>query len=288
MKRLYTLLLLLSLVAPVAHAQVSAVDSSYLMDAFTRTPFVFEGTTIYTESFTVPAESGGESWYTSSIVQVQKVFRGNLSCGTVEFITRGGTIGNVSYGSRYDLKLGVGTRNIFFADTSIFPDLNATVTNAIVLSSGYDNVEGAIHIIQEHGDFPDAMAVYGFYTNWQHLPDFYTYLQAMPNINRVDCPQPSPPSLFEVQDSSTTLKVYPNPTGSQLVVEQVLEKEGLVYINLLDASGKIIMTPMNGTRYDKGVLLKKELNISFLPPGVYHLQLVAGGEITDTVKLIKK
>ena len=285
MKRLLPFLLLL--VAPAAYA-CGGMDSATMVETFKTSPFVFEGTTIYTESFTVPAESGGESWYTSSIVQVQKVFRGNLSCGTVEFITRGGTIGNVSYGSRYGLSLGVGTRKVFFADTSIFPDLNATVTNTVVLSSGYDNFQGAIHIIKEHGDFPDAMAVYGFYTNWQHLPDFYTYLQAMPNINRVDCPQPSPPSLFEVQDSSTTLKVYPNPTGSQLVVEQVLEKEGLVYINLLDASGKIIMTPMNGTRYDKGVLLKKELNISFLPPGVYHLQLVAAGEIVGTSKLIKK
>ena len=291
MNKIILFLLAALLAAPAAKAQLYPGDSTFLMQTFLNTPYIFEGTVLYSESYEASVD-GGTPMFTSHIIDVQKVFRGNLACGTVEFITRGGVMGNRGSTSDGMLNMGPGGRAIIFADASAFPDHNASVTNPVVLSAVFEHQMGIIDIVKENGDDARDMAVYGFWTNWQHLTDFYAYLESMPNISRVDCPQPAPSAHVVVQENkeggTDLLSVYPNPTDGVLTIEQEVKKEGIVFLKVIDTNGKTVMTPMQGIPYPSYDRVKQILNISFLPAGIYRIELSVTGEVIGTATIIKR
>ncbi|MCU0327172.1 MAG: T9SS type A sorting domain-containing protein [Spirosomaceae bacterium] len=74
------------------------------------------------------------------------------------------------------------------------------------------------------------------------------------------------------------IKVYPNPTSSKVLVENIQQTIGENYIYLSDNSGKLI----GRWQFQD----KKEINLEPLPTGIYYLKITTNGK-TFGKKLIK-
>ena len=107
--------------------------------------------------------------YTSNIISVYKVFKGELKSSTVELITMGGTVGNDREDVSYGLKLDEGSVGIF-----------TCVPNSVKLSKGskynrlrpYSEIQGFIHYDLAKGNAKDMFHVYKNVTQ-----DVYAALQ---------------------------------------------------------------------------------------------------------------
>ena len=80
--------------------------------------------------------------YTSNVVEVYKVFKGNITAAQVEIITEGGTVGNDMLVVNPGLKLREGEIGIFFANLSGIEKTDPQNSNAIFKL--YASVQGFI------------------------------------------------------------------------------------------------------------------------------------------------
>ncbi len=83
--------------------------------------------------------------------------------------------------------------------------------------------------------------------------------------------------INSLSSNGNDLKVYPNPTSSDLTIE--LKKDGIFKIELIDVTGKVVL--LKSTEEEK-----LNLNINFLSNGVYYLKAKSQNTM-NVVKIIK-
>lgn len=85
--------------------------------------------------------------------------------------------------------------------------------------------------------------------------------------------------LLSAEDEiNTTIKIYPNPTSSKILVETIQQTIDKNYIYLSDNLGKLL----EKWHFQD----KKEINLEHLPAGIYYLKIETNGKVLSR-KLIK-
>ncbi len=107
-------LLFLLFVALSSHAQTE-IDTSALLNAMNQAPFIFEGKVI--EQCTYEEPNSGII-YTNNIMEITKVIKGNLNCGTVSMITEGGEYLDRYMEVTHTTKFNVNVQGIFACKTN--------------------------------------------------------------------------------------------------------------------------------------------------------------------------
>jgi|GEM_PF-3646718 len=103
----------LGLLLILANGQLLAQEVlKTLEERINEITYVFEGRVISSNSY--ETKNGGFI-NTSNTIQISRVFKGNLQCGTVEFITDGGDIGHRKVDISHNLDLHRGMTGIFLA-----------------------------------------------------------------------------------------------------------------------------------------------------------------------------
>ena len=103
------------LVAQPLSAQLYEVQ---LNDRIDRSAYIFEGKVLESNSFYGP---GGRMIYTSHLVQVYSVFKGECPGDQVEIVTAGGSVDGQSVEITHNLELFKGQHGIFFANPTTRP-----------------------------------------------------------------------------------------------------------------------------------------------------------------------
>lgn len=88
-------------------------------------------------------------------------------------------------------------------------------------------------------------------------------------------------SVEENLEVPVTVTIYPNPASEAINIrfESVVDK--LIQVQFMDAQGRIVKTD----RIDISVL-QKTINLQDLPPGVYFMRLIKGGQ-ANVYKIVK-
>jgi hypothetical protein len=89
----------------------------------------------------------------------------------------------------------------------------------------------------------------------------------------------------ETGDRISSARVYPNPFRDKTTVEYELMKDGDVFIQVLDISGKKILAVLNGKQHIG--LNKFAIETSDLSPGAYLLEIRSGEQI-QVIKILKE
>lgn len=151
MNRISLFFFLLSLISADLSAQLQAVS---LQQRVENSNLVFEAKVLSKTSFW---DTDRRHIYTSNLVSVYKVFKGQLNSSTVEVITIGGIVGNEMEKVSYGLDLQVGSVGVF-----------TCIPNNTKLNSGsknlqlrpYAEIQGFIHYDLATGTARDVFKVY--------------------------------------------------------------------------------------------------------------------------------
>ena len=77
-----------------------------------------------------------------------------------------------------------------------------------------------------------------------------------------------------INDSLSSLTVYPNPVKDVLTISYQKEKTGVVRIKIFDFNGRVVL---QSEAQKDNTLLDKSINVSSLKPGIYYLQVTSEG-----------
>ncbi len=91
--------------------------------------------------------------------------------------------------------------------------------------------------------------------------------------------------ITQLNGIPTIFNVYPNPAKDQITLNINTSKNIDIFIELIDASGKIILK--QNMSFDK-TKTDQQINISSVANGVYFLKLIPKEGSTQTIKLIKE
>lgn len=142
------------------------------LDRISYMDYVFEGTVIAKNSY---LNSANNFIYTSNTVQISRIYKGELDCGTVEIITLGGTVDTLGLSLSHNLEFGVGETGIFLAEPTT-RELSATdfysETNSDKLFIPYGD-EG---FFKYYMDGINHMVTLPWGT-WDSLPPIYNLLE---------------------------------------------------------------------------------------------------------------
>lgn len=167
----------------------------------------------------------------------------------------------------------------------------------------------ASYMLQSSTPFALASDNKGDYFNWSVTPGTYTITATPYSLNfgrgkpgktttitvKIINSKELPPSITgskREQPESTLekgffLKIYPNPVEKSGFVEFEVPHTASISVTLLDATGNTVQQIFTG-RADNGVLHRKAIQTSGLPPGVYFCRLVTAEGIMLVSKLVKQ
>ncbi len=171
--------LLLSLCIIQGNAQVIQKD---LLDIVNNSQYIFEGTVIRTESYW---NSNQDFIYTSHTLEIHKIFKGNLLCGTIEIITAGGRVGDDEIEVSHNLTLSRGERGLFACNDASFPSSAIDFypeTNQMPLEVTYSE--------QGYFKYYDDMvnvAAANIFLSFDSLAQVYDVVELLTQVNYIDC-----------------------------------------------------------------------------------------------------
>jgi hypothetical protein len=107
----------------------------------TQSEYVFEGTVIESNPY---YDESGKYINTSNTIEITKIFKGDIQCGTIELITRGGTVNGESTFIPHELRVIKGSSGIFLCEStnsplSIVDFYSETNYNMVEPSFGYQS-----------------------------------------------------------------------------------------------------------------------------------------------------
>lgn len=153
-----------------------------ISERITNATYIFEGKVIRVNSYWT-ADLG--YIYTSSTIEIHKIFKGAIDCGTVEVITEGGTVGDKTLSISHNLILKKGMKGIFLTNTTqhelpstdFYPE-----TDSMKLDIPYD-LQGYIKYFDDGINFSVS--------DWQFqldsLVQVYNLIDLYTQLNYVDC-----------------------------------------------------------------------------------------------------
>ena len=113
--QIYCTLLLTLVLSSSIKAQEVEVD---ILTRVNSVNYIFEGTVIHSKAYFT---NNNRYIYTSNTVEITKILKGNIHCGTVEIITNGGRTGNLEVSPSHSLTLGEGSSGIFLCSETNRP-----------------------------------------------------------------------------------------------------------------------------------------------------------------------
>ena len=153
-----------------------------ILDRINQVDYIFEGIVLESTSY----YSDNDRYIrTSNLVEITKILKGNLTCGTVEIITNGGTIGNKELSISHSLELYKNNMGIFLCDLtnrplSIVDFYNET--NAEKLEGKFENQS----FIQYWWDGQQINAS-DIWQNYDSLALVYNVMEQISGYNFIDC-----------------------------------------------------------------------------------------------------
>jgi hypothetical protein len=106
MKRIYILIAMIISFA-TTHAQEIPKD---IVERINAVDYIFEGEVLNTQSYQVATS---HDIYTSNLIQITKIFKGSVVCGTIELITVGGRYNNMESYTSHTLQPEIGDKGVF-------------------------------------------------------------------------------------------------------------------------------------------------------------------------------
>jgi hypothetical protein len=142
---------------------LSALNAQYIEVPLERkiqnAPFIFEGEVISSQSF-MPEEQ--KIIYTSHVIKISKILKGDFPNDEVEIITVGGSVNGLRLDVTNNLMLHDGWEGIFFCRNTVRPSLNRSNSN--VALRVYEGEQGFIRY-QNHFGSTTAKTVFHHYEN---------------------------------------------------------------------------------------------------------------------------
>lgn len=89
-----------------------------LLDRINAVNYIFEGKVLESKPYFT---NNGQYIRTSNLVQITKILKGNLRCGTIEIITNGGELDNKEISISHSLELYPNAMGIFLCNETIRP-----------------------------------------------------------------------------------------------------------------------------------------------------------------------
>lgn len=86
-----------------------------IIERINQVDYIFEGKVIESNSYEV---NSGKTIYTSNTIEIYKVFKGNITCGTIELICNDGAVGDREQTSSHTLNLQKGQQGVFLGKTT--------------------------------------------------------------------------------------------------------------------------------------------------------------------------
>lgn len=161
------------------HSQEIPVD---IVDRVNAVEFIFEGTVINSEAYYT---NDGAYIHTSNTVEITKILKGRISCGTIEIITQGGQIDDDALKLSHSLELSEGSTGIFLCDETdkplsvidYYPE-----TNPEKLEATFENQS----FIRYWWDGQGYNAA-DLWQNYDSLAQVYNVMEVITGYNFVDC-----------------------------------------------------------------------------------------------------
>lgn len=153
-----------------------------IVDRINAVDYIFEGTVIKSTPYKT---ENGKYILTSNTIEIHKVLKGDLSCGTVELVTSGGMVDDLWVEVSHSLDLRKGCTGIFlakgtnkelspidfFSETN-YQKLEATFENQSFIKYWYDGVEWKASDV---------------WANFHHFAELYDFAEFITGYNFIDC-----------------------------------------------------------------------------------------------------
>jgi hypothetical protein len=181
-----------------------------IVDRLNSVNFIFEGTVIHSEAY---FDGNGAYIYTSNTVEISRILKGEIECGTIEIITQGGQVGGESVQVSHSLQLIEGSMGIFLCDETNAP-LSVVdfypETNVEKLEATFENQS----FIRYWWDGQGINAA-DLWLNYDSLAAIYNATEAITGLSYIECTS-NPNSLINDNPYNFNEKeeVFPTYTKS--------------------------------------------------------------------------
>lgn len=153
-----------------------------LIDRANVVEFIFEEKVIESHPY---YSNNGRSIRASNTIQITKILKGNLECGTVEIITNGGEINRESLEISHSLNLDAGSVGLFLCDLTdrpvsvldFYPE-----TNLMKLEGTFERQS----FIRYWWDGEGINAA-DIWSNFDQLVNFYNLAELVTGLTFIDC-----------------------------------------------------------------------------------------------------
>jgi hypothetical protein len=144
--------------------------------------FIFEGKVINSEPYYT---NNGGYIHTSNTVEITKILKGEIECGTIEIITKGGTIANRTIEVSHALELIEGSSGIFLCTETDRP--NSIIdfypeTNLEVLEATFENQSFIRYWWNGH-----EINATDIWQNYDSLAQVYNVAEVITGLQFIDC-----------------------------------------------------------------------------------------------------
>lgn len=183
--RTQAFLMILFTIAPVGLVLSQEIPID-IIDRVNAVDYIFEGKVIHSTPYKT---ANGKYIYTSNTIQITKILKGDLTCGTVELITDGGFVDDLGVEVSHSLDLRKGCSGIFLAKGTAkelsaidfytennLPKLEATFENQSFIKYWHDGVEWRVS---------------DMWANFDSLAQVYNLAELITGLNFVDCGLPN-------------------------------------------------------------------------------------------------
>jgi hypothetical protein len=198
-------------------AAIAQEELTPIIDRITGADYIFEGQVIASQPY---FNHDQNSIYTSNIIVISKIFKGNLQCGTVEIITSGGQVGDVIETNSHLATLTTGTTGIFLCGDNI----NELPANP-PLSPSNSNVLNLLYENQSYIQYTyvgQDIQISDMTQQFASLIDLYNLTEAVTQISYTDCGNAT--AVLPVPPSASVSPYRPDPVPDYTLPEYGREK----------------------------------------------------------------
>lgn len=153
-----------------------------LLDRVQKSNYIFEGIVLETKPYKTTDD---RMIYTSNLIEITKVFKGELECGTVELITTGGIVNEKEVSQSHALTLEKGYKGIFMAALT---NKELSAVN-FFNETNLEKLEGRFETQSYIKYLEDGAILKAFdkFQSWDSIVKLYDLTTIATGINYIDC-----------------------------------------------------------------------------------------------------
>lgn len=224
MKRFLLLFSLFLLINQVKSQEIPTA----LIDRVNSVKYIFEGKVLDSKSYFT---NDDKFIRTSNLVQITKILKGKLECGTIEIITNGGEINNEQLSISHSLELSPGSMGIFLCDNTnrlLSPIDFYSETNYEKLEGTFEN-QSFIHYWWD-GQRINAADVW---QNYDSLAQVYNVTEIITGLEFIDCGDKSIETIPKTnfQHNEEEFPIYSQEAFDELINYANYKRENYTRIN---------------------------------------------------------